>query len=143
MQCRNRGKRNDQESCEKASFFSSSWVLEWLFLYVFEKISSSLLMGYFQNLDPNPGRWKVWTLKNVDPEEPWPYSTWILKSWTMKNVRNNWTQEKDWKTTFINLPRLKICQEETCKLVIWKNSYWGFLGRQKIWVKMNSIAINK
>ena len=24
----------------------------------------------------------------------------------------------------------KILQEEACKQAIWKNSYWGFLGRQ-------------
>ena len=41
MHWRNREKRNDQEHHEKASFFSSSWVLEWFFCFVFEKMSSS------------------------------------------------------------------------------------------------------
>ena len=35
MHWRNRGKRNDQEHHEKASFFSTSWVLEWFFLFCF------------------------------------------------------------------------------------------------------------
>ena len=40
-----------------------------------------------------------------------------------------------------------ILKEETCWRAIWKNSYWGFLGIQEMWlrlrVKVNSKAINK
>ena len=34
------------------------------FNHIAEKI------GYLQNLDPDPGPWKTWTLKNLDPEKP-------------------------------------------------------------------------
>ena len=38
----------------------------------FVKFLRTPFLGYFLNLnpDPGPGPWKIWTLKHLDPEKP-------------------------------------------------------------------------
>ena len=79
----------------------------------------------------------------VFSEKPGTWEKWILK-----NLENSWMQKKGRPHNIIIIYyNTKILQEEACKQAIWKNSYWGFLGRQKIRlrlrVKMNWKAINK
>ena len=88
----------------------------------------------FYNLDPDPGPapWtrtlKTSTLKNPDPEKPGPWKTWETAGYG-KMIRRP------------HIMTYHIMTEQT----IWKSSYRGFLGRQKIYfrIKMNSEVINK
>ena len=82
-----------------------------------------------ENLDPEkPGPWKTSTLKNLDPEKPGPWKTWETAGYG-KMIRRP------------HIMTYHIMTEQT----IWKSSYRGFLGRQKIYlrIKMNSEVINK
>ena len=84
------------------------------------------------NLDPGPGPRKTWTLKSLTHE---------------KRGKQLDAKKNIGKPHSIISYNTKILKEETCKRATWKNSYWGFLGIQKmcLWlrVKMNSKAINK
>ena len=52
-----------------------------------------VVVGYFQNLDldPGPGPWKTWTLEILDAEKP---GRW--KIWTLKNLDPE--KHESWKT---------------------------------------------
>ena len=91
-------------------------------------------------LKPGPRPW-TWTLES-DPAKLDPVK---LDSWkTWETVRSKKMIGRPHNIIYHNT---KILKEETCWRAIWKNSYWGFLGIQEMWlrlrVKMNSKAINK
>ena len=119
MHWRNWEKRNDQEHQEKESF-SSSWILEWFFCLLFEKMPSSLhvllVMLFIYVRKRSSSRWQMF------------FKTGVLKNFAMFTRKHLcWSlflkKLQDWRPTFSLKKICKILQDfEYCK--IFKNSFF-------------------
>ena len=120
-------------SCEFCNILRRLFLTEhlgWLLLNVHWNWILLSLYNYKEKATSKtgPGPRKIYTLKNLDTEKARPEKAGPYETWTLKNI-----------VQFINT------EWETCKQAIWKYSYWWFLGRQKMClrIKMNSKATNE
>ena len=74
-----------------------------------------------RTLDPDlekPGRWKTWTLKNLDAEKPGPWNTWTLKNLGSEKP-GPYDKHESWETW--NKYGIRNVFRELCSIMTMRN----------------------